>query len=202
MLGPAHERWILSGDAAMDEQAAERFASAYEKKSAVVREGAHKAVLLVGPDAFPVPFPIIEKNRRWRFDARAGKQEMLMRRIGRDELAAIETLRAVFQARKDAAAGKNVSDESQGRRLEPGFDSGPEPHQGYYFRVLSGQSQAAGGGVAVLAYPAKYGISGIMSFMIGEDGTVVEADLGVSTSGLAAKMDRFERDGHWTKVTG
>jgi hypothetical protein len=200
VLGPVHERWILSGDAAMDKETAERFASAYEKKSEIVREGAHRAKLLVGPDAYPVPFPIVEKNCRWRFDARAGRQEMLLRRIGRDELAAIDTLRAVFQAHKDAAAGKTVTDKGEGVRLEPGFDSGPEPHHGYYFRVLSGQAQAPGGGISVLAYPAKYGVSGIMSFMIGEDGAVVEADLGASTAELATKMERFQLDERWKKA--
>jgi hypothetical protein len=253
ILGSIHKRWIISGDHAMDTQMAARFVTAYAQKSSVVMEGPDKAVLIVGADDFPVPFPIVREGDRWFFDAHAGKQELLNRRIGRDELAAMETLRAIVEAQKEYAASKSGTGgapeyaarfksspgakdglywpDQEGQPQSPlgpliaqavrdgdirpeDARDGPIPYHGYYFRILTGQGpQAEGGaldymtsgkltgGFAVVAYPAKYGVSGIMSFMVNRDGAVFESDLGKATASEAKRMEKFDPDAaRWKKV--
>ena len=140
ILGPIHKRWIASGDRAMDAHMAARFVSAYAQKSTVVKEGPDKAVLIVGADDFPVPFPIVQKGGRWFFDAHAGKQELLNRRIGRDELAAIETLRAIVEAQKEYAAGKSGAGGASEYAVK--FKSSPGAKDGLYWPDQEGQPQS------------------------------------------------------------
>jgi hypothetical protein len=252
ILGPIHKRWIISGDRVADARMAARFVAAWAQKFSVVRKGPDKAALTVGADDFPVPFPIVRKNGRWFFDVHAGKQELLNRRIGRRELAAIETLKIVVKAQKEYAAEKSkaggVPEYAAKFRSSPGArdglywpdkegqprsplgllvaqaaggggdrqkdaKSGAVPYHGYYFRILTSQGPKATGGAldymaggkltggfAVVAYPAKYGATGVMTFMVNHDGTVFEADLGPSTARKARKMDKFDPGGPWKKA--
>jgi hypothetical protein len=237
IFGADSRDWILSGDTVQDAQARRRFVAAFEQKSAIEMQGGDKAVLSVGDDGFPFPFPLVQKSGRWSFDAAAGKEELLNRWVGRDELNTIATLYAIVDAQREYAAmarppgqvpeyaqkfrsspGKNdglywsvspgekesplgplLADAVKAGYRAPDATSGPVPYQGYYFRILAGQGEHAPGGAydylvkgkmiggfAVIAYPAKYGVSGVKTFMVSHDGMVYAADLGPQTANRKA----------------
>jgi hypothetical protein len=250
IFGADSRDWILSGDPVQDAQARQRFVAAYEQKSAIDTQGSGKAVLSVGDDGFPFPFPLVQKSGRWSFDAAAGKEELLNRWVGRDELNTIETLHAIVDAEREYAAmdrgaghapeyaqkfrsspgkmdglywsvsagekesplGPLLADAMKAGYRAPDPNSGPVPYQGYYFRILTGQGEHAPGGAydylvkgkmiggfAVIAYPAKYGVSGVKTFVVSHDGIVYAADLGPQTAKLADKMQRFDLGAGWSK---
>ena len=245
VLGSAGE-WMASGDATADRAAAERFVTAYEAKHAIVRDG-DKATLTIGEDGFPFAFPIIKSGERWRFDTAAGREELLARRIGANELDTIEVLQAIVDAEREYASqdrnGDGVFTYAQKFESAPGRhdglywqpkageaqsplgpliaraaaegyrkrDSGPTPYHGYYYRMLKGQGKTAEsgafdyvlrgrgiGGFAVVAYPAKYGNSGIMTFIVNQDGKVYQSDLGPDTAKKASAMRRFDAGSGWS----
>ena len=240
--------WISSGDATADRAGWARFVAAYDAKHALVGSG-DKLTLTIGPDDYPFPFPLVKTGDRWRFDTAAGKDELLKRRIGSNELETINVLQAIVDAQREYAAlnptGAKVPQyatkiaSSPGKRdglywpvkageaqsplgglvasaAAEGYakgKGGPTPFHGYYYRLLKGQTAntksgaidyvvrgRAIGGFAVIAYPAKYGNSGVMSFMVNHDGTVYQADLGPSTAAKASAMQRFDPGGGWTAV--
>jgi hypothetical protein len=250
IFGADSSDWILSGDPVQDAQTRQRFVTAYEQKSAIEMQGNDKAVLTVGDDGFPFPFPLVQQSGRWSFDAAAGKEELLNRWVGRDELNTIETLYAIVDAqheyaRTDRGPG-HVPEYAQKFRSSPGkkdglywpaspgdresplgplvagavkagyrapdANSGPAPYQGYYYRMLTGQGAHASGGAydyvvkgkmiggfAAIAYPARYGVSGVKSFMVNHDGVVYEADLGSQTASRAEKLRTFDPGPGWSK---
>jgi hypothetical protein len=251
IFGASSREWLLSGDDALDAQARQRFVSAYEQKSAIAMEGSDKAVLSVGDDDFPFPFPLVQKSGRWSFDAAAGKEELLNRWVGRDELNTIQVLHAIGDAQRDYAALNSgpgqVPQYAQKFRSDPGKKDGlywevasgekesplgplvadavragyhvsktstaPVPYQGYYFRILTGQGEHAPGGAydyvakgkmiggfAVIAYPAKYGVSGVKTFMLSQDDVVYESDLGSRTQQVAEKIQKFDPGNGWKKA--
>lgn len=253
ILGPGVRSWIVSGDPVLDRARVARFVDAYAKTSAVVPEGDAKAVLTIGDDGFRFPFPLVKSDGKagdgkWRFDAAAGREEVLNRLIGRNELDTIQTLRAIVDAQRDYAALRHRAGAAaeyarrfrsspgktdglywptrQGEPQSPlgplvadaerqGYDAGGrgKPYHGYVFRMLTAQGPKAPGGAydyvakgrliggfAVLAYPARYGISGVKTFAVGHDGTVYEADLGRSTGTIAPRLRTFDPDERWTKV--
>jgi hypothetical protein len=240
--------WISSGDAAADRATKERFAAAYDAKHAIVRDG-DKATLTIGADDFPFAFPIVKSGDQWRFDTDAGKDELLARRIGENELDAIKVLQAIVDAEREYASadrnGDGVFDYAQKFVSSPGkrdglywpakaeespsplgvlvarasgegykkADKGPQPYHGYYYRMLKGQGKNAEsgavdyvvrgrgiGGFAVVAWPAKYANSGIMTFIVNQDGKVYQADLGPATQARAAQMQRFDPGKEWSAV--
>jgi hypothetical protein len=250
IFGPGSQDWILSGDAVQDAQARQRLVTAFEQKSAIEMQGSDKAVLSVGDDRFPFPFPLVNKAGRWSFDAAAGKEELLNRWVGKDELNTIEALRAIVDAQREYAAlliGQGrVPEYAQKFRSSPGkkdglywssapgekesplgpllaeaakvgyrapaANSGPVPYQGYYFKILTGQGDHAPdgaydyvvrgkmiGGFAALAYPAKYGVSGVKAFMVNQSGIVYEADLGPQTAKVAERIQKFDPGTGWSK---
>jgi hypothetical protein len=205
-------------------------------------------MLLVGPQNFPFPIPL-KKNAggEWYFDTAAGKEEVLNRRVGRNELAVINVCAAVADAQAQYFSQKHggvpqyaqkfISDpgqqnglfwpETPGQPKSPvgplaaqatadGYKADPNHHQpfhGYYFAVLDKQGpNAAGGakdyivngkmtgGFALVAYPAKYGDSGIMTFLINQDGPLIQKDLGTNTDQIASTMTEFNPDSTWTVV--
>ena len=247
VLGDAGE-WLSSGDATADRAAAGRFVAAYEAKHAIGRDG-EKATLTIGDDGFPFAFPMIGSGDRWRFDTVAGREELLARRIGADELDTIKVLQAIVDAEREYASQDRSGDgvftyaqkfeSGPGRRdglywptmagevsspLGPliaraaaeGYrksDKGPTPYRGYYYRMLKGQGKNAEsgafdyvlrgrgiGGFAVVAYPAKYGNSGIMTFIVNQDGKIYQSDLGADTARKASAMQRFDPAGGWSPV--
>jgi hypothetical protein len=250
VLGSAGYRYIRSGDPVADREARARFLAAHDEKAEISRPAPDRAVLVVGADGWPLPIPMIERGGRWRFDAAAGGQEIANRRIGRNELDTIETLRAVADAQAEFArtAGRQGAFQAYARRFfsTPGQRDGlywptrddeaasplgplaaaasaggyavrqrdaPSPFQGYYFRMLEAQGPHARGGAmdfvvngrmiggfGALATPARYGISGIKTFMISHEGIVYERDLGPDTARLAAAITTFDPGAGWTRV--
>ena len=246
VLGANSEDIVNSGDDVADADAGKRFVAAYNAKHSVNREGDKKAVLILGPDDFPFPIPLTQQKIGWQFDAGAGRLEILYRRIGRNELDAIQTCLAYVDAqneyaekdrtgagpgiyaqrivsspaRKDGLYWPSDSNDSPLGELAAqasaeGYKagSGPQPYHGYYYRILTQQGpNAAGGalhyvvkdkmigGFALVAYPAEYGNSGIMTFMVNHAGTVYQKDLGERTSAIAKQMTSFDPDQGWKKV--
>lgn len=240
---------LSSGDAVADRAAKERFVASYDAKHAVRVDG-DTARLTIGTDDFPFAFPLVKSAAGWHFDTAAGVDELNARRIGENELYAINVLRAIVDAQRDYAAEDRDGDGvlAYARRItsSPGKRDGlywptkagevPSPlgalvaqaagegyraqegqpiaYHGYYYRLLGSQGPNAPGGAysytvrgraiagfAVLAYPAKYGSSGIMSFIVGQDGKVFQADLGRNTRMRAAEMRRFDPGPGWTAVS-
>src|ERR1700752_5212234 len=229
VLGSDGEDIISSGDDVSDKESRERFMTAYDAKHSIKTEGDKKAVMVLGNDDFPFPIPLMKKKAGWEFDTAAGRLEILYRRIGRNELDAIQTSLAFVDAQneyaeKDRGEGAGVYAQSivsspgkkdglfwrDDRDPSPlgelaaqasaeGYKVGEQaaPYHGYYFRILKGQgSDAPGGtfnyvvkgkmigGFALIAYPAEYGNSGVMTFMVNHAGTVYEKDLGSRTESI------------------
>lgn len=240
--------WAFSGDRTADRAAAARFTASYAEKHALVREG-DKATLTVGNQDHPFAFPLVKVGERWRFDTNAGKEELLARRIGQNELSAMQVLRAIVDAQIEYASVDRDGDGvvSYARRLasRPGKRDGlfwpakageepsplgalvaqasgegyrkdakgPTPFHGYYFRMLEGQGRNATsgplqyvvrgraiGGFALVAYPARYGNSGVMTFIVNHEGQIYQADLGPKTASVAANMRLFDPGEGWSKV--
>jgi hypothetical protein len=240
--------WISSGDAVADRAAAEQFVTDYEMKHAIVQEG-DKATLMIGTDGFPFAFPLVKVGDAWRFDTAAGKEELLDRRIGGNELDAVKVLQAIADAEQEYASEPRRGDgvvqyttkfaSSSGKRDglywptkagEPpsplgalvagatgeGYKKGeksPTPYHGYFYRMLKGQGNNAESGAfdyvvqgreiagfAVVAYPARYGNSGIMTFIINQDRKVYQSDLGPNGHEKASQMQRFDPGPGWTQV--
>ena len=256
VIGEDAKGWILSGDPVQDKQDVERFIAAYDAQHEIEMETDDIAVLVVGEDRFPFAFPIVRTGDGWAFDAELGKDELLDRRIGRNELNTIQVLLAVADAQFEYASVDRDGDgqleyaarlaSSDGKRdglywpteedepLSPlgplvaeavreGYspktedsgdeDAGPPTYHGYHYKLLLRQGPDAPdgaieyvvrgspiGGFAVLAYPANYDNSGIMSFMISHEGTVYDADLGPETTARAEAIDSFNPGEGWTKV--
>jgi Protein of unknown function (DUF2950) len=248
ILGPGSADIISSGNATEDKAALGGFAQAYEVMNRWRKLVASSELLLVGADnqAFPIP---LTKNAagQWYFDVPAGKEELLARRIGRNEVAAIYVCGALAESQfqyfshqhpgSKQYAQKLISDTGQQNGLywqspqgAPRSPLGPlvafasneattitpdkaQPYYGYYFRRLESQGPDARGGAkpyvvdgkmtggfAYLAYPAKYGDTGIMSFIINQDGVVFEKNLGKDTVDVAKTLDGFNPDKTWTKL--
>jgi hypothetical protein len=247
ILGPGSQELVSSGDQVADDEVKQEFLSAYDNQHRVVSESGKPATLVIGKNDWPFPIPIVQREGQWNFDTPAGREEILARRIGRNELAAIQASLAYFDAQNEYAdlhknksgmaiyaqrivsspgkkdglywpttgseqpspLGEAVADATQ-RGYRPG--SG-EPFNGYYFKILTRQGPTAPGGAvdylvngdmiggfALVAYPAEYGNSGIMTFIVNNDGDVYEKDLGESTSRVAARMTSFDPDHTWRKV--
>jgi Protein of unknown function (DUF2950) len=244
IFGPGSADVVTTGDPAADKAALDGFAHAYEAMNRWRKLGDGSELLLVGTDnqAFPIP---LMKNAagQWYFDAAAGKEEILARRIGRDELAAIDVCAALAQAQAEYFSQKHggvkqyaqklLSDAGQQNGLywesaqgaprsplgpliafasEEGITVKPDaaqPFYGYYFRRLDGQGPAARpyivdgkmtSGFAYVAYPAKYGDTGIKTFLVNQDGVVFAKDLGENTAGQAKAMAAFNSDNTWTAL--
>jgi hypothetical protein len=248
ILGAGARDILSSGDEVSDATDRNRFLEAFDTRHSVSESG-DKATLLVGADDFPFPIPLMRKGEGWRFDTAAGRTEILARRIGRNELAAMQASLAILDAQQDYAArdrtgqgpgvyaqrivsraGKKdglywdaAGSEEQSplgalaaQAAAEGYEPGerPRPFHGYFYKILRRQGPAAPGGAidyvargnmiggfALLAYPAEYGRSGVMSFMLNHAGTIYQKDLGPATSRLAARITSFNPDKGWEKVT-
>lgn len=250
IFGPSSKDLIFSGDAVADKQRRERFLKAYDEKNSLVSEKGGM-VVVVGKDDWPFPIPLVKKGEVWFFDTDKGREEILNRRIGENELSTVQTVLAVVDAQREYAmkdidgdgipeyAQKFMSDAEKknglywetkegeepsplgelaaGARAEgyAGKKSGdkPSPFHGFYYRILKAQGKNAAGGAydyfvkgkmiggfAVVVYPAKYGNSGIKTFMVNHDGIVYEKDLGKNTEKTVKAMNTFDPDKSWKKV--
>lgn len=247
ILGDGGREIVISGDDVADQKTRAVFLMAYDTIHQIEKSGS-AATLVIGPQGWPMPIPLVEKDGSWQFDTAKGREEVLFRRIGRNELAAIQVSLAYVDAQNEYAAmnpGKGkidtyaqriVSTEGQKDGLywptqanEPRsplgtaaalatiegyrFGQGQIPFHGYYYRILKAQGPNAPGGAlnyvvkgnmiggfALVAYPAEYGNSGIMTFMVSNAGVVYQRDLGSSTSRIASRMTTFDPDHTWRKV--
>jgi len=248
ILGPSSESLVSSGDPVEDNRARGKFVAEYDKAHRLAAGGG-KIVLYVGPDDFPFPIPVVPDGDKWRFDTPAGKEEILNRRVGRNERAAIQVMLAYVDAQREYYARDRKQGElheyaqrlasTPGKRDglyweskpgEPqspfgtlaararaegyGVSHGRAPFHGYYYRILTAQGPEATGGAsdyianghmiggfAMVAFPAHYGVSGVMTFIVSHDGVVYQKDLGPNTAKLAEQMKRFDPDKGWQKVT-
>ena len=247
VLGRAAEDIVSSGDEVADNDIRQRFTSMYDAKHGIKAEGNKTATLILGPDDFPFPIPLVNTKTGWAFDTDEGRIEVLRRRIGRNELDAIQTALAYVDAQneyadKDRGEGAGVyaqrflstpgkkdglfwrddSDpsplgalvaEASAEGYKQGTGEAPAPYHGYYFRILKGQgSDAAGGalnyvvkgkmigGFGLIAWPAEYGNSGVMTFLVNHAGTVYQKDLGNRTAVIAERTTLFDPDQTWKKV--
>jgi len=249
VFGPGSDKLIYTGDAAADQEMRERFLAAYDKLHRIEREGDAKAILVVGEQEYPIPFPLVKGTKGWKFDAEAGAEELVNRRIGENELFAIKSCLAFGDAQREYAEADRDGDglieyarkfrSSDGKRdglfwptkegepLSPlgplaahvrseGYsakDTSPAPLHGYYYRILTGQGKDAPGGAydymvndnliggyALVAYPARWGASGVMTFICNHDGVVYQKNFGEDTIDLASKMTHYNPDASWQKA--
>ena len=250
IFGPEGRDLAESSDPAAGRGNREVFVAAIAEGWHLVDAGATRKTLVIGDEDWPFPVPLVKAGTRWRFDTAAGKEEVLARRIGRNELAAIATCRTYVAAQRryarDAHDGKPAGlyatalNSDSGRQnglywpVERGQKRSPlgdlvaqagsdytsggsrrpsSPFQGYYFKILTAQGAHAPGGAksyvvdgelaagfALVAWPSEYDVTGVMTFVVGQDGIVRQKDLGPQTSARASAMTRYDPDASWHAV--
>jgi hypothetical protein len=247
ILGPGSRELIYSGDDVADKTGREKFIKAYDRMNILQKKSEDRMILCIGADNWPMPIPIVKTGPAWMFDSEEGKQEILNRRIGRNELHVMEVLDAYVEAQHEYASkdcrGEGVVEFAQklisteGKRdglyweVKEGEEESPlgpliawasrkgyedaniSPFYGYYFKILKGQGKNADGGAydyvvngkmilgfALIAYPAEYGNSGVMTFMVNQQGIIYEKNIDEDTRSIAEKMEIFDPDDTWTKV--
>jgi hypothetical protein len=250
IYGTGGKDLLYSGDPVSDKERRKRLLEAYDKKNSLVKEG-EKMVIVIGENDWPFPIPLVKKGEKWIFDTKAGREEVLNRRIGQNELYTIQTMLAMVDAQREYAAkdkdGDGLLEYAEKFQSDPGKKNGlfwetkqgeepsplgelvadaraegytrtglkqkPMPFHGYYFRMLRKQGKNAPGGAydyvvrgsqiggfAIVAYPAHYRNSGVMTFLVNHDGTVYQKDLGKNTAAQAKAMTRFDPDKTWIKA--
>jgi hypothetical protein len=221
ILGPNGKEIVeWSADPHERETQRQQFADKYDQMHRLMTEPDSTVALYVGAENWPLPIPLVEYKGAWYFDANLGVQEIRYRRIGRNEIQALEVCQALIDAEKEyhstahnytvkfvSTSGSHdglywktsASEKSPiGTYLAHAGTNGTgrEPYYGYYYRVvLSGTDS-----FAVVAYPAEYRSSGVMSFLVGADGTAYEKDLGEKTATAAQQVSSFPADSSWKKV--
>jgi hypothetical protein len=247
VLGEDAQPLINSGDPVADRNARDRFLHSYEEVHSMVPGEGGDIVLQVGTDDWPFPIPLVKSDAGWRFDAAAGKQEILDRRIGRNELSAIQACLAYVDAQHEyyerdpdhdallqyaqklaSSPGKRDGLYWEAKPNEEESPLGPNfararaegyalgkgaPYYGYVFHILTAQGPAAAGGAydylahgkmiggfGLVAYPAKWDSSGVMTFVVNQDGVVFQKDLGPNTAAAAKAIKTFNPDDTWKRV--
>jgi len=248
LFGPDGQLLVDTSDAATGRRNREVFLAAVAEDWRLGDLAPDRKELIVGNEAWPFPVPIVKGAGGWSFDAAAGREEILNRRIGRNELAVIRVLHDYVAAQRDYAAtghdGKSAGRYARRFASEPGSHNGlywparhgeprsplgiliaqaseqgyrrdadgePSPFHGYYFRILEGQGRSARGGAAeyvvggemtggfaLIAWPVHYGASGVMTFIVNQDGVSREKNLGPDTSATVKKIMRYEPDETWS----
>jgi len=249
IFGPDSAELVESGDPVEDQARREKFVNLYDEKNSLAQAG-EGMELSIGKEDWPFPIPLVQKDGKWQFDTAAGKDEILARRIGKNEWGAVQFSLAFVDAQREYASKDRDSDGLLGYALkfksDPGQHNGlyweakegeeqsplgelaaraeqhgysaekssaPAPFLGYYFRILTGQGTNAPGGAydylvrdkllggfALIAYPANYQSTGVMTFLVNHEGQVYEKDLGEKTQEAAQAVTLFDPDGTWHKV--
>jgi Protein of unknown function (DUF2950) len=242
---------LMTGDAVQDANNEKRFADALAQHSETVKDGDDKITLEIGPNDWPMPVPLVRTDGQWYFDTAAGKEEIIDRHVGKDELHAIGVCRAYVIAQRhyasenpEGAAGtvyarhfKSLPGKKDGLYWAPAKDepaspfgslvaqaeaegyvvhargTGPHPFHGYYFRILTQQGPAAPGGkmnyvsdgkltggFALVAYPENWDQSGVMTFIVNQDGRVLQRNFGEDTTRIAGALKEYDPDSGWALV--
>lgn len=247
ILGPEGDEIISCGDPVADQADRDRVLKAYEDKVDLAPKENDQIEVVLGHENWPFPLPIVKGQQGWFFDTQAGKEEILNRRIGRNELDTIAVCQGYVEAQREYASADREQDEiiqyaqklisdpgkrnglywepAEGEAPSPagpfvaraaaeGYQRGdkPIPYHGYYFRILKGQGPKAPGGAynyvihghmvagfALVAWPAEYGVSGVMTFVVNQNGIVYEKDLGPKTAKTVPKMTRYNPDETWKR---
>jgi hypothetical protein len=195
-----------SRDPGQDKVDRQLFVQKYQEMHRVKVEPDGSMTLYIGAENWPFPIPLVNENGAWRFDPEAGQKEVLFRRIGENELIAITNCREFADAEKHYNAESNavdpagISPASLVAKAASGSDtSDPLLFHGYFFRLLpTGSAKGrTPGGFALIAYPAEYRSTGVMTFVVTNHGVVYEKDLGAKTSSLASEMTAFHKDSTW-----
>jgi hypothetical protein len=247
ILGSEGKDLVFTDAPAEDKEIVSTFAALAQEKNEVAINPKNKnlAVLNIGKDDWPFAIPIVKKQGKWVFDAPAGKEELLFRRVGGNELDAIEVCRGYVDAQQEYALqkhdGSEVNQYAQRIISTPGKQDGlawqnpdgtwggpigenaakaiadgfskEDPYNGYYFKILKGQGPAAPlgqmdyvvkgamiGGFALAAAPAEYAVTGVKTFIVGNDGVVYQKDFGDKTLEEFKKLEIFNPDKTWTPV--
>jgi hypothetical protein len=183
----------------------------------LVREPDGSQWLHVGAENWPFPFPLVAVDGGWRFDTEAGAKESLLRRIGEDEMAAIATCRALVSQQKQPSVSSPPQENipaGSALTVNAGNDKQTVLLRGYYFRRIESRqpsaeasaraasdiSENAGGSLRLLAYPAEYRVTGVMTFAVARDGTLYEADLGPQTVPVAAMLSELDPTLSWYAI--
>jgi hypothetical protein len=248
VLGPSARDILVTSDPVADRAARKKFVARAAEGFKVESDPSdpHVKTLTVGKDDWPLPIPIVQVNGKWYFDVDRGKDEILTRRIGSNELDAIETCRGFVEAQDDYfdtekpggvaqyaqkiisspgahdglywpdASGGDQSplDSIVAKAFAEGYTKKGEPYHGYYFRVLTAQGPHAPGGAmsylangamtkgfALIAWPADYGSTGVMTFLVSNLGIVYQKDLGAGTAAIASNYTAYDPDDMWEPVT-
>ena len=244
MFGADGVELLRSGDPVADREDALRVKAMIAEKVAFEDLDETTKAAIIGNEAWSFPLPLVLEDGRWRFDVVTGREELLNRRIGRNELHALASLHAYVDAQREyMAAGGDGKTRTYARRFrssqgardglywavaegEPESPLGPlyagaaqealqnaepQPFHGYLFRILEGQGKNAPGGehsyldqrglmtrgFAAIAWPAKYGNSGIMTFQVNEQGIIFQKDLGNETHAVVATINAYDPDESW-----
>jgi len=249
LFGEKHKSLVVSGDAAYDSARRGEIVAAMNTFHVLEDSSPQRVQLLIGAQAWPFPIPLVREGNSWRFATERGADEILNRRIGRNERSAIAVLRAYVAAQQEYASvdrnGDGVLQYAQKLASAPGkFDGlywaadttkgetpsplGPliaessayltghkrgDPYRGYHFRILTGQGKNAPGGAysyvingrmvagtAMVAYPAEFDGTGVMTFIVNSAGKVFEKNLGKNTAAIASKMTTFDPGPGWKQV--
>ena len=248
ILGPDGEDLVASKDTVQDKNRALAFAEKARAQMAVVVDpkNPNRAWISVGGEDWPLPIPLVKRTGKWYFDTKAGKQEVLFRRIGTNELDAIQVCLGYVEAQKEYAEQihddsgvnqyaqriistpgkqdglywKNADGTSAGpigeavaQALEEGYSSKKEGYHGYYFKILKGQGPAAPmgklnyvidgimiGGFALVAVPVEYRVTGVETFIVSNNGTVYQKDLGPNSLEVVKKMELYNPDSTWHRT--
>jgi hypothetical protein len=247
VLGPGSDEIMLSGDPVDDAATRKRFLEEFTVKHQIIPDGEDRAALIVGEEQWPFALRLVRLNNTWRFDTLLARSEVLYRRIGRNEMSAIDACDAYVAAQKEYAAKGSAGRGVYAQRFisragerdglywpaPSGEDESPlgefaataaskgysvdgkqwAPYQGYYYRILTRQGANASGGeinyivsgemvggFALVASPARYRNSGLMTFLVNHQGTIYEKDLGWRTTDVALEITSFDPDRTWRRV--
>ncbi len=250
IFGPDAKDLISSGDAVADTHARERFVKAAREKVEFSKPNDNSVLVLIGKDGWNFPIPIVKSGQGWIFETEDGKEEIINRRVGRNEMNTIQVCLAYVNAQREYAAsardGSGVHQYAQhflshdgkkdglywevapgeersplgplfARATEEGYTFGKNkkrsPYYGYYFRILKSQGNNAQGGAldyvvngrmtagfGLVAYPALYGVSGVMTFIVNQQGVVYEKNLGPKTQETAKAIKAYDPDKTWKKI--
>jgi len=244
MFGPGSLELLSSGDAAADAEDYQRVKAMIGTRVEFSELDDSTRIALIGEEGWPWPIPLVKTSSGWQFDLPSGREELLNRRVGRNELFTLAALheyvnaqREYFSESRDGLSARYAQKFLSSPGTHDGLywppadeadispmgdllaDAGtryssetPQPFHGYFYRILTAQGAAAAGGeasyldengvmtggFAAIAWPARYGNSGVMTFKVNHRGIAFQKDLGADTETLAAQMDRFDPDASWS----